>query len=375
MFTTHLNACHPTIKFEVIPGESYNFTTKAINFLDLTIWIDDVGYIQTTLYSKPCRVISYLLPSSSHPSHVTKNIPYSLAYRLKRIESVPENLVKNLATLKSELVSRGYRPRSIQDAFDRVLLLDRGETLQKVPRPPNTRVVLSLPFDKRLPDIASLIHHRHQCLLDSDAEARHYMALPPMISFTRTKNLRDILIRAKLPPPARRQMRPKQVGFKKCSKRSNCSLCQHSDPGVTSSYTCPVTNQTINITQPITCTDKGVYLLCCKKNTGACNQLVPTYVGECGDGENSSFSHRFASHLGSAMQPSQIDTTKPVGRHFRLPGHDPHGDMVMLPIERISDEEPFVRKARESFYIKLLNTKKLLPVTEIEHGLNLDKGQ
>ena len=47
----------------------------------------------------------------------------------------------------------------------------------------------------------------------------------------------------------------------------------------------------------------------------------------------------------------------------------------MLPIERISDEEPFLRKAREAFYIKLFNTQKLFPVTEIEHGLNLDKGQ
>ena len=375
MFTSHLNSCHPTIKFEVKPGESYNFTTRSINFLDLTIWIDEAGYIQTTLYSKPCRVISYLLPSSSHPSHVSKNIPYSLAYRLKRIESVPENLVKNLSSLKSELVSRGYRPRSVQDAFDRVLSLNRDDTLQKVPRPPNNRVVLSLPFDKRLPDVAGLIRHRHQCLLDSDADARHYMPLPPMTSFTRTKNLRDILIRAKLPPQARRQVRPKQVGFKKCNKRSNCSLCQHSDPGVVSSYTCPTTNQSVSITQPISCTDKGVYLLCCTKDTGPCSQLSPTYVGECGGGENSSFTHRFASHLASAMQPCHSETTKPVGRHFRLPGHEAHGDMVLLPIEKIGDDEPFLRKARESYYIKLFNSQKMLPVTEIEHGLNLDKGQ
>ena len=156
------------------------------------------------------------------------------------------------------------------------------------------------------------------------------MPLPPKTSFTRTKNLSDILIRAKLPPPSRRQVRPRQVGFKKCSKRSNCSLCQHSDPGVVSSYICPVTNQSINITQPITCTDKGVYLLCCKKDSGVCSQLVPTYVGECGDGDNSSFTHRFASHLGSAMQPSKVDTAKPAGIHLRLPSHDPHRNMVML---------------------------------------------
>ena len=48
---------------------------------------------------------------------------------------------------------------------------------------------------------------------------------------------------------------------------------------------------------------------------------------------------------------------------------------VLLPIEKIGDDEPFLRKARESFYIKLFNSQKMLPVTEIEHGLNLDKGQ
>ena len=182
LFTAHLNACHPTNNFEVKPGESYDFNTRAINFLDLTIWIDEAGYIQTTLYSKPCRVVSYLLPSSSHPSHITRNIPYSLAYRLKRIESVPSNLLRNLATLKSELISRGYRSRSIQNSFDRVLLLDREETLLKVPRAKNSRVVLSLPFDKRLPDVAGLVRHRHKCLLDSDINAKEYMPLPPLVS-------------------------------------------------------------------------------------------------------------------------------------------------------------------------------------------------
>ena len=117
-------------------------------------------------------------------------------------------------------------------------------------------------------------------------------------------------------------------------------------------------------------------MLTCVKDSGLCNQVHPTYVGECGDSKNSSFTHRLASHLGSATQPSQADTVKPVGRHFRLPGHHPHGDCKMVPIEKVSSKgEPFIRKARETFYIKLFETQKLLPVTDIEHGLNLDKGQ
>ena len=137
----------------------------------------------------------------------------------------------------------------------------------------------------------------------------------------------------------------------------------------------PVTSQTVDITTSINCKDKGVYLLLCEKDTGQCGKVSPTYVGECGDGDNSSFTHRFATHMGSATQPGQSDTAKPVGRHFRMPGHEPHENLVMLPIERISDKEPFLRQARESYYIKKFKTQKILSVSEIEHGLNLAKGQ
>ena len=201
------------------------------------------------------------------------------------------------------------------------------------------------------------------------------MPLPPMVSFTRTKNLRDILVRAKLPPPPRRIARNKPVGFKRCNRRSNCALCQHSQPGIISSYTCPFTNQSVNMSSNLTCSDKGVYLVICTKDTGPCNQVCPTYVRKCDDGHSSSFTHRFAHHLGSAMQPGQVDTVKAVGRHFRLPGHDPHRDMLMIPFEKISDSDPFIRKARESLYIDLFKTQKRKSVFDIEHGLNLQKGQ
>ena len=96
-------------------------------------------------------------------------------------------------------------------------------------------------------------------------------------------------------------------------------------------------------------------------------------MGECGDGQNSSFTHRLAGHLGSATNRSQIDTVKPVGCHFRLPGQRAERDLVMIPIEKI--EDPYIRKAREAFYINKFNSLKRLSVTEIEHGLNMSRGQ
>ena len=39
---------------------------------------------------------------------------------------------------------------------------------------------------------------------------------------------------------------------------------------------------------------------------------------------------------------------KPVGRHFRLPGHETHSDLVMLPVEIVSARDTFLLRARET---------------------------
>ena len=128
-FVSYLNLFHRTIKFDVVKGESYDFTTRTINFLDVRIWIDEHGYIQTSLFEKPCRVVAYLLPSSCHPGFICRNIPYSLAYRLVRIESTQEGLERNLDKLKEELLSRGYSRGSVEAAMDRARGLSREVAL------------------------------------------------------------------------------------------------------------------------------------------------------------------------------------------------------------------------------------------------------
>ena len=374
-FTEHINSFHRTIKFEVVKGESYNFQTRAINFLDLKIWIDSNGYIQTTLYEKPCRVVSYLLPSSSHPGFICRNIPYSLAYRLVRIESTKEGLEHNLIKLQQELVSRGYRAASVKAAIDRAKLLTRNQVLEKVQKKANQRPVFCVPYDPRLPGITAILRRRHSALLSRDVDAREYFPEPPLVTFTRTKNIRDLIFRAQVPKILRRgglrNTRPPV--FFKCGKRQNCALCLHSQNAT--SYTCPVTGRTANITQHISCQNAGVYLVLCKKDSGLCARLKPTYVGICGEGESSSFTHRLGGHLGTATQTCQENTVKPVGRHFRLPGHDPHRDLIMLPIEIVSPRDPFLLRARERFNIWKFETEKRMGVHDIEHGLNLDPGQ
>ena len=136
--------------------------------------------------------------------------------------------------------------------------LSREVALEKVPRPANQRPVFCLPYDPRLPGIAKILRKRHQALLSRDVDAREYFPEPPLVTYTRTKNLRDLVFRAQVPKlMLRRGLRPaRPPGFFKCGRRSNCALCLHSENATT--YTCPVSGATAKITQHITCQSAGV---------------------------------------------------------------------------------------------------------------------
>ena len=71
--------------------------------------MDDDGYIQTDLHTKPNSKNPYLLPESNHPSHVSRNIPYSLAFRIKRNCSVQDLYNIPIVELKKKLRQRGYK--------------------------------------------------------------------------------------------------------------------------------------------------------------------------------------------------------------------------------------------------------------------------
>ena len=110
-----------------------------------------------------------------------------------------------------------------------------------------------------------------------------------------------------------------------------------------------------------------VYSITCDKGSGQCAQVQgPQYIG-CSERP---FKKRFSEHVGNVTQHCQRETEKPVGVHFRMPGHA-HSDMVALPIERVSTQCRFVLEARERYWIKKYNVVKSLSVNDIESGLNL----
>ena len=81
---------------------------EALPFLDKSCRILD-GQIVTDLYRKETDRNQYLLTSSCHSSHVTDNIPFSLALRIVRICLLPADRDKRLRELKELLLVRNYK--------------------------------------------------------------------------------------------------------------------------------------------------------------------------------------------------------------------------------------------------------------------------
>ena len=218
--------------------------------------------------------------------------------------------------------------------------------MEKVVRPEEEKaIVLAIPFDRRLPDIAKILHQHYKLLTQRNPGVKEWMARAPMVAHLRPANLRDFLVRAKLPAVDRRQGagRGLQPGFKKCGK-TRCLCCIYSANSRT--HTSTLTNQTWPIKQSITCDDANVvYNITCSHGAGRCQRKPAQYVGKVG--ATRPCRTRCTEHRGAVTH--HWDTG--VGDHFNQPGHD-LACFNFLPFEKTRSSDPFVIEARESFWIE-----------------------
>ena len=354
-FIDFMNNFHPTIKFTC----EYDFQTRSVNFLDMKIYVDSDGYIQTDLYTKPNTKCQYLLPSSNHPSHVTKNIPYSLAFRLRRICSTEERFNIRLGELRDLLLERGYRRRVIEAAFEKVKQLERATTLSRVVREKKEdRVKAIFKFDKRLPDISGIMKRNYEVMVADDKRLKNVFGAPPMVCYSRGRNNRELLCRAKL-PVSRGTMVTRQAssedGFRRCGK--GCSMCPYTRAGLVKTITISSTGEQHPITGQLTCdTENCLYIGTCVKGDRTCPDR-PQYLGETGQRAKD----RCASHVGTIRQDCHQNTVTPVGQHFRGRGHSAE-NFEFTPFEKIYSKDPYIRKIREKYWINKFNM--------IDAGLN-----
>ena len=328
-FMLKIDQIHPNLAFTA----SHNFLEKSTNFLDLTVRIVN-DTIVTDLYRKPTDRVQYLLPSSCHPLHTFKSIPYSLALRLVRICSQPRDLEKRFTELAQMLKSRDYNTNVVNAAIEKARNVGRQEALKKMEKKENDIITLAITYHPALPAVSNILT-KHWKTLTRDQKMRDIFPKPPMVAYRQPKNLKKQLVHAKVQGTTR----PQRIipGMKRCKK--SCKICSYITQ--TKETISTQTNEKFPITGDFSCQTAGVvYLITCLK----CNLQ---YVGQ----SKRKFKDRIANHLYYIDQKREA-----TGKHFTSPGHA-KSDLRCHIIEKVSPSTPHFLIEREDFWIRKLVTK------------------
>ena len=96
-----------------------NYFKECVQFLDVSVYVDNSGNITTDLYVKPTYTQQYLMATSCHPNYTKRSIPYSQALRILRIFSSKESAKIRCTELVDCLVKRGYIKRKTNKQIER----------------------------------------------------------------------------------------------------------------------------------------------------------------------------------------------------------------------------------------------------------------
>ena len=166
-FLETANSFHPTIRF----------TAEASNdkhtVLDTTPHL--VGdKVVVDLYTKPTDSHQYLLPTSCQPPHCSKNIPFSLAQRIRRICTDDRAFEKRLSDISVHLNKRGYHKQVIDKAIEKVRHIDRQNLLSYKPKPTANKSVLPFVMTNHpdLPKVRGIVDKNWSIIESSDFSER-----------------------------------------------------------------------------------------------------------------------------------------------------------------------------------------------------------
>ena len=204
----------------------YIYICKYI-YIYIYIYILDVSVkktnkqLVTDLYIKPTDTHQYLHASSCHVYHSKKSIPYSQALRLNRICSENSSYDKRCNELEVWLRERGYSDKLVRQQILKARTHKRKDLLNNMKDKRNDyQLVFNITYHpnfSKLKDTMSFLH----LLLTPDQEHQKVFHKVPIIGFRRPKSLKDILVRAKVPPLQKNEW------FCGPCKKPRCEICKH----------------------------------------------------------------------------------------------------------------------------------------------------
>ena len=251
--------------------------------------------------------------------------------------------------MKQVLVNRGYPEQLIDRGIYKARKIPRKVALLKVKKKvTQNRSIFAITYDPRLPAIQSIQAKHWRSMVAQDKYLAEVFEKPPLTAFRRQNNLRDMLIKSKVPPPLSLHPIREVKGMTKCGRA--CTACPFVKIGKTLKIE---KNCEWRIERKVNCdTYNCIYMIQCNKEN--CHKR---YIGETGR----LVKFRIADHRGYIS--NQV-TSKATGAHFNLPGHS-LADMTFTILEQVKYNDKAYRKERESYYINKFDT--------FHQGLNREK--
>ena len=191
------------------------------------------------MHYKPTDSHSYLLYSSSHPSHVKNSIPYSQFLRLRRLCS------EDSEEMCEFFDKRGYPASVVEAGHYRAQQIDWQSALQTSQKKNNNRIPFTLTFHPHNHAVKSIVIKNFK-LLQNDPDTSKIFSQPPLISFIRDKSMVNFLVRCTF-------QTSEQPGTFKCA-RARCKTC----PFICNVEKLSGPKRSIKITNHFTCTSVNV---------------------------------------------------------------------------------------------------------------------
>ena len=185
VFIQQVNMFHSTIKFTA------EYSKEEVNFLDVNIKLID-------LFVKPMDTHQFSDPTSCHPYHCQKGIPYSQALRLNRICSDNETFGRCCNDLEKWLIERGYNEKMIRKQILSAREHSRNDLVEKEKQQMSEKkLTFNITYYPAFQNVRSIMEELH-ILLTPNKQHKKVFPDVPVVGFRNGKSLNDYLVRAKL---------------------------------------------------------------------------------------------------------------------------------------------------------------------------------
>ena len=263
-FIQYLNSRMPSIKFEA------DISEHNVHFLDVDVFLNSSkNKIETTLYTKPTDSHNYINYRSCHQKLCNNGIPYGQFLRLKRICSDEDDYVAKSKLMAYHFHLANYPIELIQSSFERAYIQNRYDLLnapEKIKDPDQDNLYLITTHHPTFRGVNEIVN-KNKDLLHRSSSTRPILQANLVQGFRRCKNLRDILVKAKL----RKNKVTNKPNANKC-KRPFCIYCNKLDKS--GSITSVITEKQYQTRYNVCCSSNNLtYALACK----TCGKI---YVGQ-----------------------------------------------------------------------------------------------